>query len=271
MRNLLRGTEVRHFITIITLAAMLICSAGASYAQFYEEDARLWYIRGSFGAAGQDLGDVETALKAQKQPLIDLGFDMSTYAYDFDNIWDYRVEVGAVIWNRLSLGFCFDYQPRSDDQSVGGVAPGDQFRYSEDISINYYAYLGSVTYWFPGKHTFFLGGVAGYGVGRFQQTQSIWDPSNTQFSLTAESDYDGGNAVYGLNAGYAYAFENGGLVYLQVGYESRDLGTFTGTTTSSNTDIVPDYSGVWTVDGEEINWDFSGPFIAIGFGFSGPY
>ena len=262
---------MRHIIPIITLAAILICSAGASYAQFNEEDARLWYIRGSFGAAGQDLGDASTALKAQKQPLIDQGFDMSTYSYDFDTVWDYRAEVGAVIWSRFSLGFCWDYQPRKDDQSVGGVAPQDQFRYSEQISINYMAFLGSLSYWFPGKHTFFLGATAGYGNGRFEQTQGIVDPSNPQFSLDAQSDYDGGAAVYGFNAGYAYGFENGGLIYLQLGYEWRDLGTFTGTTKSSNQNIVPDYSGVWTVDGQEINWDFSGPFLAVGFGFTGPY
>jgi hypothetical protein len=253
------------------IAAILICSAGASYAQFYEEDARLWYIRGSFGAAGQDLGDVEAALKAQAQHLVDLGFDMSTYSYDFDTTWDYRVEVGTVIWSHFALGFVFDYQPRSDDQSVGGVAPQDQFRYSNQLSINYHAFLGSLSYWMPGKHSFFLGGVVGYGTGRYQTTQTITDPSNPQFTLTAEGDYDGGNAVYGFNAGYNYVFENGGLIYLQLGYEWRDLGTFTGTTTSTDQDIVPDYSGVWTVDGEEINWDFSGPFIAIGFGFTGPY
>ena len=58
---------------------------------------------------------------------------------------------------------------------------------------------------------------------------------------------------------------------MQLGYEWRDLGVFTGSTTSDNQNIVPDDSGVWTVDGEEINWDFSGPFIAVGFGFTGPY
>ena len=250
---------------------MLTCAAGASYAQFHEEDARLWYIRGSFGMAGQDLGAVSSALQAQKQNLVDLGFDMSTYAYDFDQIWDYRVEVGSVIWNHLALGFVFDYQPRTDTKSVGGVAPGDQFRYSEELDVNYHAFLGSLSYWWPGKHSFFIGGVAGYGVGSFKQNQSITDPSNPQFTLSAEGNYDGGSAVYGFNAGYNYAFANGGLIYLQLGYEWRDIGTLTGTTTSSNQSIVPDYSGTWRVGGEEINWDFSGPFLAIGFGFSGPY
>jgi hypothetical protein len=265
-----KGTEVRRIIPILTVALVLAGSAGSSFAQFYEEDARLWYIRGSFGAAGQDLGDVEAALRAEKQKLIDLGFDVSTYAHDFDTIWDYRVEVGGVVWNRFSLGACFSYQPRSDDQSIGAIAPQDQFRYSEELSINYMAFLGALTYWMPGTHGLFVGATVGYGYGRFKQTSSITDPSNPQFSLAAEGDYDGANVVYGFNAGYQYAFENGGLIYIQVGYEQRDLGTFSGTTTSTNQNIIPDYSGVWTVDGEEVNWDFSGPFIAVGFGFTGP-
>jgi len=253
------------------MVIILAGSAGSSFAQFYQEDARLWYIRGSFGVAGQDLGDVETALKKEAEKFIDLGFDLSTYANDFDNVWDYRVEVGGVIWNRFSLGFCFDYQPRSENQSVGGIAPQDQFRLSEDLSINYHAFLGSLTYWMPGTHGLFLGGTVGYGYGRFKQTTNIVDPSNPQFSLTASGDYDNGDVVYGFNGGYQYKFENGGLIYVQLGYEWRDLGVFTGSTTSDNQNIVPDYSGVWTVDGEEINWDFSGPFIAVGFGFTGPY
>jgi hypothetical protein len=262
---------VRPFIPILVVAALLSVSASSSLAQFYEEDARLWYIRGSFGVAGQDLGDVEKALRAVKQDFIDLGFDLSTYAYDFDTVWDYRVELGGILWNHLSLGFCFDYQPRSDDQSVGAIAPGDQFRMSESLKVKYYGFLGSLTYWFPGTHSLFLGGTAGYGLGRFKTTTSIVDPRNPQFSLAAEGDYDGGGGVYGFNGGYQYVFENGGLIYVEVGYEWRDLGTFEGTTTSSNQNIVPDYNGKWTVDGEEINWDFSGPFLAVGFGFTGPY
>jgi len=253
------------------MAIIIAGPAGSTYAQFYEEDARLWYIRGSFGVAGQDLTDAEAALKKVAGAFADLGFDLSTYAADFDNVWDYRAEVGGVVWNRLSLGFCFDYQPRSEDQSVGAVAPADQFRLSEGLSVGYYGFLGSVTYWWPGRHGLFLGGTVGYGLGRFKQTTNIRDPSNPQFSLTASGDYDGGNVVYGFNAGYQYRFDNGGLIYVQAGYEWRDLGTFSGTTTSDNQNIVPDYSGIWTVDGEEINWDFSGPFLAVGFGFTGPY
>jgi hypothetical protein len=59
------------------------------------------------------------------------------------------------------------------------------------------------------------------------------------------------------------------LIYVQLGYEWRDLGTFSGSTTSSNQELVPDYSGDWSLDGEEVNWDFSGPFLAVGFGFTG--
>lgn len=266
-----KGTEVRRIISIVTVAVVLAGWAGSSLAQFYEEDARVWYIRGSFGAAGHDLGDVETALKAEKQKLIDLGFDVSTYAHDFDTVWDYRVEVGGIVWNRFSVGFCFNYQPRSEDQSVSSIAPSDQFRLSEELKVTYFGYLASITYWLPGKHALFLGGTVGYGTGRFEQTTTITDPSNPQFSLAAESDYDGGDAVFGFNAGYNYSFENGGSIYVQAGYEWRDLGTFTGTTTSSNQNIIPDYDGVWPDEGEDVKWDFSGPFLAVGFGFTGPY
>ncbi|MGD8415291.1 MAG: hypothetical protein PVF33_13710 [Candidatus Latescibacterota bacterium] len=260
---------MRRIIPILTVAFLLAGSAGQSFAQFYEEGARVWYIRGSFGVAGQDLGDVENALNAEKQALTDAGFDFSTYANDFDTVWDYRVEVGGIVWNRFSVGFCYDYQPRSEDQTAAGIAAQDQFRYSEELSINYMAFLGSITYWMPGTHSLFVGGTVGYGYGKFKQTQGVTDPSNPQFTLTADGEYDGGNTVYGFNAGYAYAFDSGGLIYVQLGYEWRDLGTFSGSTTSSNQELVPDYSGDWSLDGEEVNWDFSGPFLAVGFGFTG--
>ena len=89
--------------------------------------------------------------------------------------------------------------------------------------------------------------------------------------MTANGDYSGDNFVYGFSGGYQYEFLNGLLVYLELGYEVRDLGTFTGSTTSTNTDIVPEYSGTYNVNGEDINFDYSGPFLALGIGFTGPY
>ncbi len=61
---------MRRIIPILTMVIILAGSTGSSFAQFYQEDARLWYIPGSIGVAGQDLGDVEKALRAEKQALI---------------------------------------------------------------------------------------------------------------------------------------------------------------------------------------------------------
>jgi hypothetical protein len=261
---------VRRIIAILAVAVVLAGWTGSSLAQFREEGARVWYLRGSFGVAGQELGDVENALSAEKQRFVDLGVDFSTYANDFDKVWDYRVELGGLVWNRFTVGFCFDYQPRSEDQSVGAIAPRDQIRFSETVRVRYYGYLGSITYWWPGTHGLFVGGTIGYGRGSFEQTTEIKNPNVAEYILAADGKYNGGGAVYGFNAGYQYTFENGGLIYVQGGYERRDLGTFTGSTTSSNQNILPDRSGTWTVGGEEIKWDFSGPFLVVGIGFTGP-
>jgi len=254
----------------LIIVALVTGTVVVSHAQD-DENGGVWYIRGSFGAAGQDLSALETAIKESKQALIDNGVDLSTYSYNFDTIWDYRVELGAVLFKGFSLGLMFDYQPRSDDQSVSGVGAQDQLRMSEDIKITYYAIFGNVTYWFPGTHSFFVSGRAGYGSGRFQQTLELVDPSNPQIAVSGEGDYDGSNVVYGFSGGYQYKFLNGFLLYLELGYEQRNLGTFTGTTTTTNENMFPSYSGTYTVNGEEIDFDFTGPFVAVGFGFTGPY
>jgi hypothetical protein len=236
-----------------------------------EERGRLWYIRGSFGVADQDLGEVEQALKEEKEQLASQGVDISTYAKDFDTIWDYRVEVGAVFWKQFSLGLLFNYQPRSEDQVIAGVATGGGLRMTETIRTNFYAFYGNLSYWLPGTHNFFLSGRVGYASGRFQQEFVFTDPNNPQYTETADADYDGSNVAYGFSGGYQYEFLNGILVYLELGYERRDFGTFTGATTTSAEDVFPGSSGDYTVGGEAINFDFSGPFIAVGFGFIGPY
>ncbi len=261
---------VRRIIPIIIIVALSAGYAGTSFAQ-EDERGTAWYLRGSFGAASQDLSDLESALLAEKDELKNLGIDFSTYSNSFGNVWDYRVEVGAIITRGLSLGFLFDYQPRESDLSTGGIAPQDQIRMSENISINYYGFLGSLSYWFPGTHGFFLGATAGYGSGRFKQTITLVDPNNPQFNAESKADYDGGGPVYGFNGGYQFTADNGILFYLQVGFEWRDLGTFTGSTQSTAPQLLPEQSGIYTVGGEEINFDFSGPFVAIGFGFTGPY
>jgi hypothetical protein len=243
---------------------------GVSVAET-EERGRLWYLRGSFGVADQDLGDLEKALKDEKKDLADNGVDVSTYAHDFDTVWDYRVEVGAIFWKGFSLGALFDYQPRGDDQVVGGVAPGDQLRMTETIKINFLAFYGNLSYWLPGTHNFFFSGRAGYGYGTFEQSVVITDPSNPQFTATVDGDYDGDGAVYGFSGGYSYEFVNGLLLYLELGYEWRSLGPFNGTTTSSNETLFPGRSGDYIVDGYVVDFDFSGPFIALGFGLIGPY
>jgi hypothetical protein len=252
------------------MCVLIVGYFGVSVAQT-EERGQLWYIRGSFGVADQDLGELETALKDEKKGLANRGVDISTYARDFDTILDYRAEVGAVFWQNLSVGLLFNYQPRGEDQVVAGVAPGGGLRMSERIRTKFYAFYGNFSYWFPGTHNFFLSGRIGYGSGRFQQEFDFTDPNNPQFGATASADYDGAGAVYGFSAGYQYEFLNGILVYLELGYERRDLGTFSGSTTSSEPNIFPEQSGDFVVDGKSINFDFSGPFIALGFGFIGPY
>jgi hypothetical protein len=247
--------------------------AGAADATFAQDDDRgtLWYIRGSFGVTDQDLSELESALKDEKQELIDAGVDLSTYARDFDQIWDYRVEVGALFWKGFSLGFLFDYQPREDDQTIGGITPGDQLRMSERIRIKYYGFYGNLSYWWPGTHSLFISGRVGWGYGRFQQNLNLWVPNVPQLNFEATGDYDGGNVVYGISGGYQYKWENGVLIYLEAGYEIRDLGTFTGTTTTSDEAQYPGRAGNYQVNGEDVNFDFSGPFLAVGFGFTGPY
>lgn len=252
------------------MVAIAAGTAGVSFAQD-DEKGSVWYIRGSFGAAGQDLSDLETALKQEKQHLIEKGVDVGTYAYNFDTVWDYRVEVGAVLYRGLALGLLFDYEPRSDDQTVSSVAPGDQVRLSEEIKINYYAFFANLTYWFPGVHSLFVSGRVGYGSGRFEETFRLTDPSNPQFGVEGKGDYDGNGAVFGFSGGYQYEFLNGLLLYVELGYEWRDLGTFTGTTTTTDENLFPGYSGTYTVGGEDVSFDYSGPFIAVGFGFTGPY
>lgn len=264
---------MRRFVATLIVCVLATGYFGVSVAQTEEPEERgqLWYIRGSFGVADQDLGELGQALKEEKEDLASKGVDISTYAKDFETILDYRVEVGAVLWKGFSLGLLFDYQPRGEDQIVAGVAPGGGLRMSERIKTNFYAFYGNLTYWFPGTHNFFLSGRVGYGSGRFQQGLEFTDPNNPQFTATADADYDGSGAVYGFSGGYQYEFLNGILVYLELGYERKDLGTFTGTTTSSQPNIFPDQSGDYVVDGKAINFDFSGPFIAVGFGFIGPY
>jgi len=262
---------VRRITPFLLVFALVIGTAGASFAQFYEEDATLWYIRGSFGAAGQDLSDVENAYQSLYSELASRGWDVSTSAFDFDQTWDYRFEVGAILWKGLGLGFCFNYQPRSETQTVSAIAPADQARLSDTIDINYFGYLASLSYWWPGTHSLFLGGTVGYGYGRFKSDATIQDPSNPQFSAGSSADYDGGNVVYGFNGGYQYKWVNGLLVYLQVGYEFRNLGTFTGTTTTTPGGPFDERSGDWPTQENPVDWDFSGPFLALGFGFTGPY
>lgn len=257
------------------LATLIVCVftaglTGVALAQS-EEKGGVWYLRGSFGVANHDLSELETSLKEQKQDLIDRGVNFSTYARNFDTILDYRVEVGAIFWKGFSLGLLFNYQPRGEDQVVGGSSPGDQYRSSENIEINFLAFYGNLCYWLPGDHGFFLGGRVGYSHGRFKQSITITNPSVPQFTATVDGDYDGAGAVYGLSAGYQYTFLNGILVYLELGYEARNLGTFTGSTTSTDEALFPSSSGDYTVNGQTVDFDYSGPFIAIGIGFTGPY
>lgn len=265
-----KGNVVRQFIQILVISALVAGTATPLFAQD-EDKGRVWYIRGSFGAADHDLGELEKALKDEKQELIDEGVDLGTYARSFDTVWDYRVEVGAVFWKGFSLGLLWDYQPRDEDQTISGRTTLDQVRMSERIRLRYMGLFGNLSYWMPGKHSFFFSGRVGYGWGRFQQNTDLWATNNPQFSLTIEGDYDGANVVYGFSGGYQYKWMNGILLYLELGYEVRDLGTFTGTTTTSDADRFPGRSGNYQVDGQDINFDFSGPFVAVGFGFTGPY
>jgi hypothetical protein len=248
----------------------MISAATTAFAEDNEK-GRFWYIKGSFGMAGQDLGDLEKAVSDEKQDWIDQGIDVSTYSRNFDNVWDYRVEVGALIFNSFSLGAAFSYQPRTDDQALGGITPQDQIRLSESIGLDYYAILAVLQYRIPGKHEFFVGVSGGYGSGTFKQTTTATSTVNPDWSVNGSGKFTGNNFVYGFSGGYGYQFLNGLLLYLELGYEIRDLGTFDGSITSTNTDIVPDYSGTYKVNGEEVNFDYSGPFIAIGLGFTGPY
>jgi hypothetical protein len=115
---------VRRIIPIIILLVLSAGYVGASFAQDGERGTA-WYLRGSFGAASQDLSELESALSAEKDALKNLGVDFSTYSNSFGNIWDYRVEVGAIITRGLSLGFMFDYQPARDRSFDGRHrAPG---------------------------------------------------------------------------------------------------------------------------------------------------
>ncbi len=250
---------------------MVLAAISTTSSAQEKERGRMWYLKGSFGMAGQDLSDLETALREEKQSWADQGIDLSTYANNFDNVWDYRIETGAVIFKSFTLGLAFSYQPRGEDQQIAGVAPQDQIRIAETVEINYYAILAVLQYRFPGKHNFFVGADGGWGNGRFKQSTTATATLNPDWNMTANGDYSGDNFVYGFSGGYQYEFLNGLLVYLELGYEVRDLGTFTGSTTSTNTDIVPEYSGTYNVNGEDINFDYSGPFLALGIGFTGPY
>jgi hypothetical protein len=266
-----KGTEVRRLIPILMICVVVMAVfSTTSFAQDNER-GRVWYLKGSFGAAGQDLGDLETALRAEKQDWIDQGIDVSTYARDFDNVWDYRIETGAVIYKSFTLGLAFSYQPRGEDQQLSGVAPQDQIRIAEKIEINYYAFQAVLQYRLPGKHNFFVGASGGWGSGSFKQTTTATATLNADWNLSAKGDYSGDSFVYGFSGGYQYEFLNGLVVYLEMGYEVRDLGAFAGTTTSTNPDIIPERSGNYNVNGEDIGFDFSGPFLALGVGFTGPY
>lgn len=253
------------------MCGVLVSAAGAAFADEDNDRGGFWYIKGSFGMAGHDLGELEKAVKDEKQGWIDEGIDVSTYAREFDTVWDYRVEVGALIWKHFTLGAAFTYQPRSEDQSLAGISPADQIRLSEQIKLRYYGILGVLQFRIPGKHQFFVGANGGYGAGRFEQTTTATSTVNPDWSLTAKGKYDGSGFVYGFSGGYGYEFLNGLLLYLELGYEFRDLGSFDGSTTSTNIDIVPERSGNYAVDGQDVNFDFSGPFLAVGIGFSGPY
>jgi hypothetical protein len=262
---------VRRLIATFIVFVLSAGIAGTSFAQSNDDRGHLWYIRGSFGAADQDLSEAEKAQNDQMQDLANLGLDISTYSSNFGQVWDYRVEVGAIIWNHFSLGLLFDYQPRGDDQSIAGANPSTPIRYAETIELNYYGWYGNITYWMPGVHGFFFSGRAGYGYGTFKESMTLNDASNPQNEVQGEGDYDGTGFNYGFSGGYQYTFVNGMLVYLELGYEWRDLGVFNGTMTTTNQTLFPDQSGNYTVNGEEVNWDFSGPFIALGLGFTGPY
>jgi hypothetical protein len=261
---------VRRIFPFLIACVLLITTVSAAFAQGGER-GRIWYIRGSFGMAGHDLGELENAVRAEKQGWVDEGIDISTYANDFDQVWDYRVEVGAVIFRNFSLGAAFTFQPRSEDQRLGGILPGDQIRLAEEIKLRYYGVVGVLQYWIPGKHGFFFGANGGYGSGRFEQITTAASTVDPTGNLSAKGKYDGSGFVYGFSGGYQYEFLNGLLLYLELGYEFRDLGTFDGTTTSTNTDIVPESSGNYTVDGADVQFDFSGPFVSVGVGFLGPY
>jgi opacity protein-like surface antigen len=262
---------VSRLIPIMMICVVILAVLSTPSSAQNKERGRMWYLKGSFGMAGQDLGELEKAFKDEKQDWVDEGIDLSTYSRDFDTVWDYRIETGAVIFKHFTLGAAFNYQPRGDDQDISGVSPQDQIRIAEEIKINYYAILAVLQYRFPGKHSFFIGANGGWGNGSFEQNTTATATLNPDWNMTASGKYDGSNFVYGFSAGYQYEFVNGALVYLEMGYERRDLGTFSGTTTSTNTDIVPESSGNYNVDGEDINFDYSGPFLAVGFGFTGPY
>jgi opacity protein-like surface antigen len=249
----------------------LVAAASVVFAEDGEDKGRFWYIKGSFGMAGHDLGELETALRAEKEDWASQGIDVSTYSRDFDNVWDYRVEVGALIFKNFTLGAAFSYQPRTDDQEIAGITPDDQIRLSETIGLDYYAFLGVLQFRIPGTHQFFVGANAGYGTGKFEQSTTATSTAVPDWGVTASGKFDGSNFVYGFSGGYGYQFLNGVLLYVEMGYEFRDLGTFDGSITSTNIDIVPEQSGTYNVDGEDVNFDFSGPFLAIGFGFAGPY
>jgi hypothetical protein len=250
--------------------AVLAFAPCAAYGQAYQSETASQSNRipakgatsvyGFMGYGTQALGDVNAAIEDDEAAFQGAGIPVNFET--FGGAIDFSGGVVHQVGNSIGLGVELGYQGNSIDNRYTDVSGS----YSDAVDLRIVDVTGVLQFWVPAAPGLLFGTNVGAGFGSAKDEFHLVDYNNSANDTDYVGEWSGVGLSAGAFAGYHFALGKSAQLLLHSGYRYRNLGEFSGEANSpqwgSSTAPPSDNAG------QPLDFDFSGFYTRLGFGFS---
>jgi hypothetical protein len=240
------------------IPAALVLAALATTPAAAEVPAGSIFLRGAIGMTTQSLGDVNAIIEEDQDFFDENGLIVSLER--FKGTTQVGGELGYRVNGSWSGGVGVSYH-EAHIENFYFIDPALDIKDQSDLT--YFEVVGNASYWISRWPGVFVGAQAGVGMGTAEVHFEFTDTTDPSINELLDGKYDGSGFVWGGFVGYQTSLKGGIQPFGRAGYRIRNLGTFSGSSTSSLTGV--DNSPPTNAAGEPVDFDFSGVFLEAGF------
>jgi hypothetical protein len=234
---------------------------GASADNLNSGRADKFYFFGAVDYSHQNLGDIKDAVDIQEDNFRDAGVPVSWD--NFGNATGFQLEGGIFVSPSISLGLGMSGHWNNLSNQYSDYSGA----YEEDMNLKTSQYSATVTYWPNGLAGWFMGSSAGIVKGSYESDVEFIYFSDFNQNFALDGKYKNNGTSVGLFFGYEKRLGTSGLLRSSLGYRFCNLGKFKGSTCNNWGDCLSGTAR--NQNGQPIEFDFSGLYLQVGFGFCG--